>query len=291
MPPRKISNKITFDEFKTHYKWKRVMKDDDIQALAGAIFKKLNNGEQFEDNYIYKDLVKYISDNKGSYKSFPYLWKKIGDKMFITNNTFYRPINNEKADKSFFRENMDVPYGDNLNEKFIVSSKYDNNRFKKHISDIDKDDDIITVIVKNKPTNKNNQEEEPPKTETQQKPSVEEQIKNTITKIAKDKSLMNLTKEQLKDYLRDAYEISDENALNNMMNAVVAKRAELLANDQLKQEEMTEIDIGKLQEQSQRDFEKKLQDQNLRYILPAQIEKRERLVQNRLNPELLKGGY
>ena len=122
-------------------------------------------------------------------------------------------------------------------------------------------------------------------------PSMEEQIKNTVTKIAKNRELMNLSKEQLKDYLRDAYEISDENALNNMMNAVVAKRAELLANKQLKQEELTEIDISKLQEQSQRDFEKKLQDQNLRYILPAQIEKRERLAQNRLNPELLKGGY
>lgn len=122
-------------------------------------------------------------------------------------------------------------------------------------------------------------------------PSVEEQVKNTVSKIAKSKELMNLSKEQLKDYLRDAYEISDENALNNMMNAIVAKRAELLANKQLKQEELTEIDIGRLQEQSQRDFEKKLNDQNLRYILPAQIEKRERLVQNRLNPELLKGGY
>lgn len=122
-------------------------------------------------------------------------------------------------------------------------------------------------------------------------PSVEEQIKNTVMKIAKNKELMNLSKEQLRDYLRDAYEITDEDALNNMMNAVVAKRAELLANKQLKHEELTEIDISKLQEQSQRDFEKKLQDQNLRYILPAQIEKRERLVQNHLNPELLKGGY
>lgn len=126
---------------------------------------------------------------------------------------------------------------------------------------------------------------------TKKEPSIDEQIKNTVTKIAKNKELMNLSNEQLKDYLRDAYEISDENALNNMINAVVAKRAELLANKQLKHEELTEIDISKLQEQSQRDFEKKLQDQNLRYILPAQIEKRERLVQNRLNPELLKGGY
>lgn len=292
MPPRKISNKITFDEFKTHYKWKRVMKDTDIRALAGAIFKKLNNGEGFGNDYIYKDLVKYISDNKGNYKSFPYLWKQIGEKTFITNNIFYRPIDKKIANKKLFRENIDVPYGDNLNEKFIVLSKYDNTHFKKHISDIDKDDDIITVIIKDKPTNKNKPKEEPPKTEApKEEPSLEEQLKNTITKIAKDKSLMNLSKEQLRDYLRDAYGISDENALNTMMNAVVAKRAELLANGQLKQEELTEIDIGKLQEQSQRDFEKKLNDQNLRYILPAQIEKRERLVQNRLNPELLKGGY
>lgn len=122
-------------------------------------------------------------------------------------------------------------------------------------------------------------------------PSVEERIKSTVTKIAKNKELMSLSKDQLRDYIKEAYGIPDENSLNNMMNAVIAKRAELLANKQLKQEELTEIDISRLQEQSQRDFEKKLQDQNLRYILPAQIEKRERLIQNRLNPELLKSGY
>lgn len=172
------------------------------------------------------------------------------------------------------------------------------------VTTMDKATEVVNTILKNtpyeKPT-KDGSKPTAPKTVTLDKatidainkkePSVKEQIKNTVMKVAKNKELMNLSKEQLKDYLRDAYEISDENALNNMMNAVVAKRAELLANKQLKQEELTEIDIGKLQEQSQRDFEKKLQDQNLRYILPAQIEKRERLVQNRLNPELLKGGY
>lgn len=169
---------------------------------------------------------------------------------------------------------------------------------------IEKATEVVDTILKKtpyeKPTNDGSKHTAPKKVTLDQstidainkkEPSMEEQIKNSVTKIAKNKELMNLSKEQLRDYLRDAYEISDENALNNMMNAVVAKRAELLANKQLKQEELTEIDISKLQEQSQRDFEKKLQDQNLRYILPAQIEKRERLVQNRLNPELLKGGY
>lgn len=183
--------------------------------------------------------------------------------------------------------------------KFLPSRTIDNG-----ITSMEKATEVVNTILKNtqyeKPTN-DGTKSKTPKTVTldqstidainKKEPSMEEQIKNTVTKVAKNKELMNLSKEQLRDYLRDAYEITDENALNNMMNAIVAKRAELLANKQLKQEELTEIDISRLQEQSQRDFEKKLQDQNLRYILPAQIEKRERLVQNRLNPELLKGGY
>lgn len=213
----------------------------------------------------------------------------------------YEKLKEKKFDGLlFFKPTEKTP-----NMREIATAKFLPNRtIDNGITTMDKATEVVNTILKNtpyeKPT-KDGSKPTAPKTVTLDKatidainkkePSLEEQIKNTVTKVAKSKELMNLSKEQLKDYLRDAYEISDENALNNMMNAVVSKRAELLANKQLKHDELTEIDIGKLQEQSQRDFEKKLQDQNLRYILPAQIEKRERLVQNRLNPELLKGGY
>lgn len=230
-------------------------------------------------------------------------------KELTTNDVFnipafkdvYEKLKERKFDGMLFYKPTDkIP---NMREiataKFLPKKSVDNG-----ITSMEKATEDVSTILKSIPFEKPSKGEtnsKGPKTVTldqstidainKKEPSVEEQVKNTVTKIAKSKELMNLSKEQLKDYLKDAYEISDENALDNMMNAVVAKRAELLANKQLKQEELTEIDISKLQEQSQRDFEKKLQDQNLRYILPAQLEKRERLAQNRLNPELLKGGY
>lgn len=121
-------------------------------------------------------------------------------------------------------------------------------------------------------------------------PSWQERNERLITEIAKDKSLMSLSKEQFQDYLKEKLKVDDKN-LNTITEAVVAKRAELLDKNRLKREQLTDVDVEKLQEQSQRDFERKLHDQNLRYLLPAMLEKRDRLVVNRLNPELLKCGY
>lgn len=121
-------------------------------------------------------------------------------------------------------------------------------------------------------------------------PSESEQHKALITQIAKDKSLMNLSKEQFHDYLKSNLG-ADAKDVDAITEAVVTKRAELLNKNQLKREQLTELDVGKLQEQSQRDFERKLSDQNLRYLLPAMLDKRDRLLTNRLNPELLKCGY
>lgn len=307
---------FSFDTFKKRYAWKRVMTKDEVETLANQIFKAKKNGESLPEDFEYKELADFL--NNTTKKRFKEAWKDLQQYVFLDNHTFYKQIGVDQVKKSFFIANYDVPYDNDLNNKFVVSGKDDNEKFKEMINDLDTEEEIIEVVreqprkVKRELTQEEKAAKEADKkTKEEQKKaramaaqeivdnfekkhseeSVEKQIKNSVTKIAKNKELMNLSKEQLKDYLRDAYEISDENALNNMMNAVVAKRAELLANKQLKHEELTEIDISKLQEQSQRDFEKKLQDQNLRYILPAQIEKRERLVQNRLNPELLKGGY
>lgn len=121
-------------------------------------------------------------------------------------------------------------------------------------------------------------------------PSVEEQMNKMYTELAKNKRFMSLSESQMKKLLKDEYELDDE-GVDIMFNAIVAKRAELLANNRLKREQLTDVDVERLQEQSQRDFERKLHDQNLRYLLPAMLEKRDRLVVNRLNPELLKCGY
>lgn len=220
-------------------------------------------------------------------------WKAIGRLFDKDREVFYRPYKGFVTKEDIISRRIIKDDGDTKDAQKNVDVGFIN-RVEQAVDDIGKGPIVKDkkTLAKEKRTAKKKLADEIPTEEAPKKePSVEEQIKNTVTKIAKNKELMNLSKEQLKDYLRDAYEITDENALNNMMNAVVAKRAELLANKQLKHEELTEIDISKLQEQSQRDFEKKLQDQNLRYILPAQIEKRERLVQNRLNPELLKSGY
>lgn len=121
-------------------------------------------------------------------------------------------------------------------------------------------------------------------------PSRAEEFEKLITEIAKDKSLMSLPKEQFQDYLKSKLNADDKN-VDAITEAVIAKRAELLDKNKLKRDQLTEFDVENLQEQSQRDFERKMHDQNLRYILPAMLDKRDRLVVNRLNPELLKCGY
>ena len=121
-------------------------------------------------------------------------------------------------------------------------------------------------------------------------PSVEKKLNRVVNEIAKNRNLMSLSEEQLKKVLM--YEMGfDAGDADAIIKLVISRRAELLANKELKREQLTDVDVEKLQEQSQRDFERKLHDQNLRYLLPAMLEKRDRLVVNRLNPELLKCGY
>lgn len=291
--------KISFIDFRNSHNWKRLMTEKELRKVVSDIAKRIKDKKVRSADYPYARLWDVIGNLTKTQLKSP--WKNINmDGGFISRHVFYKPIEASDAMKDNFNDNTDIPYEKDGRTNFIVDEAENNDGFKKEIYDLDYNDTII--VTAEEAAKKAKREARKARAMAAQsivddfekkhnEKSVEEQIKNTVTKIAKNKDLMNLSKEQLRDYLRDAYEISDENALNNMMNAVVAKRAELLANKQLKQEELTEIDISKLQEQSQRDFEKKLQDQNLRYILPAQIEKRERLVQNRLNPELLKGGY
>ena len=307
--------KVKFDTFKKKHSWVRLMTNDEVKALAREVWDALKNKSPIPDDVRYDIIVTNLGSYK-NYKDFNKAYGKIKNLIEQPNLYFYKPISSDLPQRKLIKQQDDIMVDGNgkTPSKGIVASggKLENKKsLDKLVSDPDVTEPIIQTPEEAEKAKKDAEEKErkerkkitnEAKSKAAQvivdnfekkhnEKSVEEQIKNTVTKIAKNKQLMDLSKEQLRDYLRDAYEISDENALNNMMNAVVAKRAELLANDQLKQEEMTEIDIGKLQEQSQRDFEKKLNDQNLRYILPAQIEKRERLVQNRLNPELLKGGY
>lgn len=307
--------KVKFDTYKKRHSWVRLMTNDEVRILAQEVWDCIKNGQQTPDDNRYKIIENRLNSFK-DYKSFSKAYNKIKDLVEQPNMYFYKPISSDLPTRANIKGKVDIQVTGNgeTPEKGMISynGKLENNKeLSKLVTDPDAKDPIVQTPeeaekAKKEEEDKERKERKKIMKEAKNKAaqeivdnfekkhnekSVEEQIKNTVTKIAKSKELMNLSKEQLKDYLRDAYEISDENALNNMMNAVVSKRAELLANKQLKQEELTEIDIGKLQEQSQRDFEKKLQDQNLRYILPAQIEKRERLVQNRLNPELLKSGY
>lgn len=283
--------------------WKEVTKMTALTTMVGNAMDKLNAKDIFT-KYGTETIVK--TTGRGKYRQSTTATK---EKELTIDDVFKIPEFNyvyDKLEKNNFDELLFYkPTEKTPSMRDIVDSKFlPKGVINNGMTTMDKANEAVDKILKNTPYEKPTKDVSKPtapKTVTLDKatidainkkePSIDEQIKNTVTKVAKNKELMNLSNEQLKDYLRDAYEISDENALNNMMNAVVSKRAELLANKQLKHDELTEIDIGKLQEQSQRDFEKKLQDQNLRYILPAQIEKRERLVQNRLNPELLKNGY
>lgn len=290
---------ISFIEFRNSHDWKRLMTTKEIRKIVSDIAKRIKKNEVRPVDYPYARLWDVIHNFTKDQLKTPWKTLNVPD-GFVKRHVFYKPVEASSVGKETFNNNMDIPYEKDGETDFIVDEAGKNDEFKKEIYDLNAKGPV--VMTAEEAAKKARQVVKEAKKMAAQsivdnfekkhnEKSVEEQIKNTVTKIAKNRELMNLSKEQLRDYLRDAYEISDENALNNMMNAVVAKRAELLANKQLKQEELTEIDISKLQEQSQRDFEKKLQDQNLRYILPAQIEKRERLVQNRLNPELLKSGY
>lgn len=79
------------------------------------------------------------------------------------------------------------------------------------------------------------------------------------------------------------------------INEVIARALEkndkylktIAANPDLFDRDMSNDTIQKENEQ----FQSKLRQQNLRYILPKFIERREKLVENTLNPELLKGAF
>lgn len=291
-------------------KWKVRLNKNEVKSVALKLMLGILFNNEYDSSFLreFPTLFSYVhsvySKNSQEYLAATspndferYYWSKAWkaiDRLYDKDReVFYRPYKGFVTKEDIISRKIIKDDGDTKDAQKNVDVGFIN-RVEQAVDDIGKGPIVKDkkTLAKEKRTAKKKLADEIPTEEAPKKePSVEEQIKNTVTKIAKNKELMNLSKEQLKDYLRDAYEISDENALNNMMNMVVAKRAELLANKQLKHEELTEIDISKLQEQSQRDFEKKLQDQNLRYILPAQIEKRERLVQNRLNPELLKSGY
>lgn len=303
-----MSELPTFREFVAKYNWVRLIGKDDIEKRAEKIFSKLKNKNDVAENPLNKKITNIIMENvpknrKGNINA---SWKSQASKIkeLLAGFNFYEAVDPSTVRRKAVEENKVLALDKKNAPEYVVveSDKPLKNNFE--LQNVISDHNIAEPIVKtpeeiekeNKAIRKKatimaKQEIVDNFEKKYNEKSVDEQIKNTVTKVAKNKELMNLSKDQLKDYLREAYKISDESALNNMMNAVIAKRADLLANKQLKHEELTEFDIGKLQEQSQRDFEKKLNDQNLRYILPAQIEKRERLVQNRLNPELLKSGY
>lgn len=297
----------TFSEFKGQYKWIKLISNKKRTEIAKGVLSELQSKGAVKKNPLNMTIADAIATSIKPVENLKD--KKWGDvarqvNKYLNKYRFYEVVGPDEVDKKGIEDNNYIAF----NPKDVISFHVEKaereplkNNFKLEdmISDYNaKEPKIETPEQQQSQENREKREKRSKEKEFIDNlgkkinaKSIDEQIKNTITKIAKSKELMNLSNEQLRDFLAEAYEISDENALNNMMNAVVAKRAELLANKQLKHEELTELDIGNLQEQAQRDFEKKLQNQNLRYILPAQIEKRERLVQNRLNPELLKSGY
>lgn len=82
---------------------------------------------------------------------------------------------------------------------------------------------------------------------------------------------------------------------DNQINYIITKASEdydhmrkmMESNQDLFDRDMSQDTIQKENEQ----FQSKLRQQNLRYILPKFIERREKLVENTLNPELLKGAF
>ena len=315
---------MSWSEFKHRFQWKRRMKPEEVKALANEIFGNGLNGKKYDDNYPYARLVNYIDTvlKQSTSKRFGTFFNKhLKAHQLITNTIYYKPINVDEVDKDKFKGNIDVPiYKLTKNSEVFISHKEpDNSELFAKISNLDDKEPTIVEAgeepqpnedvpkkdeEKKKPSRTKKSNPEKPKLTKDQKdimkahviaemfkgPSWQERNERLITEIAKDKSLMSLSKEQFQDYLKEKLKVDDKN-LDAVTEAVVAKRAELLGKNQLKREQLTDVDVEKLQEQSQRDFERKLHDQNLRYLLPAMLEKRDRLVVNRLNPELLKCGY
>lgn len=317
--------KVSWDQFKQRFQWKRRMEPKEVKTLASEIFGNVLNGETYDDNYPYARLADFINSilrrSGTTYKTFKgFFQAQLKNHPLITKTIYYKPINVDEVDKDKFKANIDVPLYKNTmkSEVFISSKEPDNSELFAKISNLDDkepsveepgeepqpNEDVPKEDEKKKTSSTKKSNPERPKLTKEQKdimkaqtianmfkgPSWADQYKEKITAIAKDKSLMSLSKEQFQDYLKEKLHVDDKN-LDAVTEAVVTRRAELLANKQLNREQLTDFDVEKLQEQSQRDFERKLHDQNLRYILPAMLDKRDRLVVNRLNPELLKCGY
>lgn len=89
--------------------------------------------------------------------------------------------------------------------------------------------------------------------------------------------------------------LSNEGFNQNEINQIIAKalskeehyKRVVAANPDLFDRDMSPSTVQNENEQ----FQSKLRQQNLRYILPKFIERREKLVENTLNPELLKGAF
>lgn len=83
----------------------------------------------------------------------------------------------------------------------------------------------------------------------------------------------------------------DDNQINYIISKALSENDRYLktvaANPDLFDRDMSPSTIQNENEQ----FQSKLRQQNLRYILPKFIERREKLVENTLNPELLKGAF
>lgn len=99
------------------------------------------------------------------------------------------------------------------------------------------------------------------------------------------KSRIDSIREQL------AKEGFDQTQINQIIAKALSKEEHykrvVAANQDLFDRDMSPSTIQNENEQ----FQSKLRQQNLRYILPAFIERREKLVENTLNPNLLKGAF
>lgn len=99
------------------------------------------------------------------------------------------------------------------------------------------------------------------------------------------KSRIDSIREQL------AKERFDQNEINQIIAKALSKEEHykrvVAANQDLFDRDMSPDTVQNENEQ----FQSKLRQQNLRYILPAFIERREKLVENTLNPNLLKGAF
>lgn len=99
------------------------------------------------------------------------------------------------------------------------------------------------------------------------------------------KNSIDSTREKL------AAEGFDQNEINQIIAKVLSKEEHykrvVATNPDLFDRDMSPSTVQNENEQ----FQSKLRQQNLRYILPKFIERREKLVENTLNPELLKGAF